>query len=363
MEHIRQALSYNSEMLHTAASLLPCPAENACFFDIETTGLSPRVSSLYLIGAATFENGQWWIDQWFADDYTSEEEILRSFSDFSSSVDTFVHYNGSTFDIPYLEKKYQASHLPSPFTGKTSLDLYRQIKPLKKQFPTRDQKLTTMERFVGFHRHDTYSGKDCIRLYTEFMHKKYFHDPESDTRKKNLLLHNHDDLVGTTVCTLLLAYRKYTPNQPCLIQKENAVCFSDFLPQPVPVPLSYEKNQILFSYEGNRIEVTVPLQEGTYYHFFADYKNYYYLPKEDMAVHKSVGTYVEPAFREKATAANCYIKKTGTFLPLPKGIDWSAPVFRTDKKSHSLFIPWTKDASLSEEEVALLISGFMHMPL
>ena len=104
----------------------------------------------------------------------------------------------------------------------------------------------------------------------------------------------------------------------------------------------------------------MPLLKGTYYHFFADYKNYYYLPQEDMAVHKSVGAYVEPAFRQKATAGNCYIKKTGTFLPLPKGIDWSAPVFRTDRKNHTLFIPWDKDTSLSDEEISLLLSGFMH---
>ena len=360
MEHIRQILNYKPHLINAAASLLPCPAENACFFDIETTGLSPHVSSLYLIGAASFHEGKWWLDQWFADDYISEKEILQCFSNFVSSYDTLVHYNGSTFDIPYLEKKYQKNHLPSPFTGKNNLDIYRQIKPLKKDFPTCDQKLATMEHFVGFQRNDTYSGKDCIRLYTEFMHKKYFHDPTSDMRKKSLLQHNHDDLIGTIVCGLLLSYRQYTPCHPCLTQKGNTVCFSDLLPQPVPAPLSFKKDSILFSYEENRIRVTVPLLKGTYYHFFADYKNYYYLPQEDMAVHKSVGAYVEPAFRQKATAGNCYIKKTGTFLPLPKGIDWSAPVFRTDRKNHTLFIPWDKDTSLSDEEISLLLSGFMH---
>ena len=40
-----------------------------------------------------------------------------------------------------------------------------------------------------------------------------------------------------------------------------------------------------------------------------------------MAVHKSVGTYVDKAHRRPATAADCYIKKTGTFLPVPKHFD------------------------------------------
>lgn len=364
MEHLGQRIAYNQEILHQAASLLPCPAEKACFFDIETTGLSPRVSSLYLIGAAYLQEGQWHIEQWFADDYTSEEEILRSFAASVSSFDTVVHYNGSTFDIPYLEKKYRSCHLASPFTGKNSLDLYRQIQKRKNAFPTRDKKLTTMERFAGFQRHDTYSGKDCIQLYTDFMHKKYFRDPDSDQKKKKLLLHNHDDLVGTIVCSLFLSYTQYKPVNPSYICQENKLCFMDTLMQPVPIPLSFEEKGIRYEYKHNHFLLTVPLWEGTLYHYFPDYENYYYLPKEDMAVHKSVGSYVAPAFREKAKASNCYIKKTGTFLPLPKGMDWSVPVFSASRRNSPLYLLWTEESTLSHEELVQILSGYgSTMPL
>lgn len=42
-------------------------------------------------------------------------------------------------------------------------------------------------------------------------------------------------------------------------------------------------------------------------HFYSDYKNYYYLPKEDMAIHKSVAAYVDHEYRENArrTTAMC----------------------------------------------------------
>ena len=50
-----------------------------------------------------------------------------------------------------------------------------------------------------------------------------------------------------------------------------------------------------------------------------------YLPKGDMAVHKSVGCFVEPAYRQKATAANCYIKKDARFLP-PRAWHRSGPL-------------------------------------
>ncbi len=362
MEHIQHSLAYEQKTLHTVTAFLPCQAEDVCFFDIETTGLSPQVSSLYLIGSITFRNGQWWTDQWFADDYTSEELILRSFSDFVFQKTTFVHYNGSTFDIPYLEKKYAHYHIPSPFIEKGSFDIYRQIMSMKRYFPVKKQKLTTMERLAGFQRTDTFSGKDCIRLYTEFMHKKFFHDAMAETRKEQLLCHNRDDLIGTLVCSLLLVYRQYTPSAPHLTQQDEFICLTDFLPCQVPFSLSYEKNQIQISYSENKIEIMIPLIEDTLYHFFEDYKNYYYLPKEDMAIHKSVGMYVEPDFREKATAATCYIKKTGIFFLLPPNIEWPSPVFLRSKREKNAFIALDNDAPLSEELIGRLIDGFIRMP-
>lgn len=362
MEEFRQIIAIEQKLCYEAVKLLPRSAGKACFFDIETTGLSPRVSSLYLIGAAYEQKDGWHLVQWFADDYVSEEALLRAFAGFSSRFDTFVHYNGSTFDIPYLEKKYRSYHLPSPFTGKGSLDLYRQIRSGKKQFPTKDMKLTTMEQLIGFHRHDTYSGKDCIRLYSDFMQMKYFRNPQAAEKKECLLLHNREDVMGTIACTGLLAYGRYEPQHPSCHREDGEICFSDRLFHCVPVPIQYEDDGIRYEYKENIICIHVPLVEDTLYHFFPDYRNYFYLPKEDMAVHKSVGSYVDPAFREKATAANCYIKKTGTFLPLPRGTDWSAPVFSFTRKDTRVYIPYTDQTVFAAEELSLLLSGFMHTP-
>lgn len=50
--------------------------------------------------------------------------------------------------------------------------------------------------------------------------------------------------------------------------------------------------------------------------FFKDYKDYYYLPAEDYAIHKSVGEFVDRSARKQATAHTAYIKKAGTFIPV-----------------------------------------------
>ena len=67
---------------------------------------------------------------------------------------------------------------------------------------------------------------------------------------------------------------------------------------------------------------------GELKYFYPNYKDYYYLPAEDCAIHKSVGTYVDKNFRTQAKAANCYSKKYGTFLP-QTGL-WESPSFKID---------------------------------
>lgn len=50
-----------------------------CFFDIETTGLSPKANYVYLIGSLSRSDGNWKFRQWFAENIDEEPEILRLF--------------------------------------------------------------------------------------------------------------------------------------------------------------------------------------------------------------------------------------------------------------------------------------------
>lgn len=63
----------------------------------------------------------------------------------------------------------------------------------------------------------------------------------------------------------------------------------------------------------------VPVIRTTLRHFFQDYRNYWYLPAEDEAVHKDVAVFVDRERREKATRENCYQNVTGDFIPDPDG--------------------------------------------
>ena len=116
--------------------------EQIAFLDIETTGLSPNASSLYLIGLMRFDASQdkWLLSQWFADNYQSEKNMINSFLEALSDIKFLYHFNGQTFDLPYLLKKCtRHSIMPSEHFSKLlqdtsgiySIDLLKKIRPLR----------------------------------------------------------------------------------------------------------------------------------------------------------------------------------------------------------------------------------------
>ena len=87
------------------------PPEETVYFDIETTGFSADITALYLIGCIYYDDGKWKLIQWFAEDKLSEKEALTAFSEFLQDKKYLLCYNGTTFDLPYLRKKYEKHNL------------------------------------------------------------------------------------------------------------------------------------------------------------------------------------------------------------------------------------------------------------
>lgn len=324
------------------------PLDKLCFFDIETTGLAADISSLYLIGCCYIEGDKLHTKQWFADDYTSEKELLISFSEFIQDFDALLHYNGTGFDLPYMEKKYAFFHLPSPFATLLSFDFYKMMRPYKKWFPIENLKLTTIEKFLCISRSDRFSGKDCIELYSEFMQMKYFREDEKKNACQHaLLLHNYDDIVGTFLCSQILLYLLPFTSEAVEFQitvAEQELFIEAVLPGLVPTAFRQQALEPYFAYKNNCFRTKLSIIEAELYYFFKDYKNYYYLLEEDQAIHKSVACFVEDKYREKANSKNCYTKKSGTFLPISKFKKtanelFGVPLFFTKKKEQA-YIEW-----------------------
>lgn len=167
------------------------------FLDIETTGLNSSINKVFLIGILTVHENQLVATQFFADSKEEEKDILEQASLLLSSLDLVITYNGSTFDIPFLNKRFTFYGMDFQVPRYTSFDLYKIIRKYGYNlFP--DYKLKTIENYLGIERKDTISGKEGILLYQEYLKSG------NPTYRKNLLLHNLEDVYHLTKILVLI---------------------------------------------------------------------------------------------------------------------------------------------------------------
>ena len=302
------------------------------FFDIETTGFRASVSHLYLIGAAWKSPdtpGKWVIRQMLSEYPQSEAALLRSFCDIAGSYKTIIHFNGSRFDIPYLQEKYESFQIPDPFHDMDSVDLYAMLRPYKDALGMDHLNQRSVEEFLRLYREDPFDGGKLIPVYYKFCKSR------EDSLLSVLLRHNREDVSGMMYLTRMAVFIRMFQYLSGLdtgdfristaggtVLKDTSgremvqIRFSLNSPLGFPVPLSRDDEIAGVRLKDYGGVLTIPVLNGTLYHFFSDWSNYYYLPAEDMAVHKSVASFVDPKWRKKATQRTCYIRRAGQFLPL-----------------------------------------------
>ena len=276
------------------------------YFDIETTGLQKKNALVYLIGSAFYQGDNVWkVQQWFADNPDEEQQILEMFCQYASSFAGFCHFNGTRFDIPFLEFRCQQYGISSPFSNKYSRDLYTIYRPLKKFLALPGMKQKDLEAFLQIARKYTLSGKDGIKLYRDMI--KY-RDP---SYRQPLLLHNQEDVQGLVQLECLQAYTELLQGNFCLISCEY---HSDLLTAhlkpvlPFPQPLHFLYREWDVHAVGNEITVAINVSDKTLRNYFANYKDYFYLPKEDTAIHKSLGNFLDKSLKKQASKDTCYTK-------------------------------------------------------
>lgn len=296
--------------------------ENYLFFDIETTGFQKDTTILYMIGCAYLDGEHLHTIQWFNDDAVSEAKILASFAELLSRRSwTLVSFNGDNFDLPYLTRHFALNHMTDPLKEHSSLDLYPLLRPYQKLLGLEHGRQKDWEHFLGIVRDDKYDGGKLISIYREYLSKK------TKETADLLYLHNQEDVYGLTQLLPLLSYAELGRGQfsfedisQGVLTMEGAkecLTFQCHLYKKLPQPLHICSWIGGLSAVDETLKLTIPVFIGTLRHYFKDYKNYYYLPEEDRAIHKSVGCYVDKAHRQKATASNCYIRKNSVFLPIP----------------------------------------------
>ncbi|MCQ2546799.1 MAG: ribonuclease H-like domain-containing protein [Clostridia bacterium] len=179
--------------------------------DIETTGLNPARNKFVLGCLYDVTEGE--IHQVLAESRVEEPLALAEYMELIDRVDVVVTYNGRKFDMPFIDRRRQATmnalnylkheenggmKMPEGGTAVYDLDLYQVLdkhSALRRILPNLKQK--TVEEYMGLWetRADEISGAESVELYNHY-------EATADTEaEKKILLHNNDDVRQLTKLT------------------------------------------------------------------------------------------------------------------------------------------------------------------
>jgi uncharacterized protein YprB with RNaseH-like and TPR domain len=344
------------------------------FFDIETTGLSATTSYLYLIGCIYYQDSAFQMIQWFSEDIHEEAMIITAFFEFLKNYEVVIHYNGSSFDIPYLLKKCFLLKLNFSFENIISIDIYKKIFPYKKILKLADYKQKSIEAFLNVKRKDVFSGRELIQVYQSYLGKKRYETlrnrhispgaenpkSEADILLGQLLLHNEDDIKGLVSICPILFYADLFEKPMQIIESfidEKQLILHLSLNYSLPVRISHGNDLIHFTAHGSETLFKIHICQEELKFFYDNYKDYFYLPAEDTAIHKSLACFVDKAFREKAKPSTSYTKKRGLFIPQYKTV--ITPCFKYNYHDKISFIEIHKDFLYDHERLGQYIAHLL----
>lgn len=303
--------------IHQHISSFPVPEdidEQMILMDIETTGLSPEMSALFMIGCGWFEDQKLHVIQWLADslELFGEQDILKTFSqwllDFAdlNRSPVLVTYNGTKFDLPFLNSRYEQCGLLNPLSTLqiSHCDLYRKYLPLKKIWPVPNMKLKTLSQWMGYSFIAAPEGRKLIRTYHDYIKTK---DPDM----LNLLfLHNINDIESLMLLLPMQGWLNFfhgaydIMETLCIEQSRIRFKLESF--SSLKSHFEWEAYDIKLSVTDSFASLLVPVYERGLRYYYTDYRNYVYLPAEDYALPKSMAKYMDRSYQEKACQENCY---------------------------------------------------------
>ncbi|NDL66306.1 ribonuclease H-like domain-containing protein [Anaerotalea alkaliphila] len=338
--------------LETALPFLEHLRPGECVLDIETTGFDRRSDQLLLAGCLYRSPDGIRSVQWLGERPADEYELLYRLREFLSPFKTLAHYNGTAFDLPFLGARFRSFGLESPLEDLGQYDLYLRLRPCKQALGFPGLRLQVLAAHFGLGRTDNSSGFLLARTHREFLegHRRDLAQP--------LLVHNREDLENTLVLLALrplletvlqLKENRFHPESFSLEREEDQITFLFRLEQRHFGTAAFDGSGHRILLQGSLLSLHLPIRPLSLLHYFSDYRNYYYLPKEDTAIHKSVGRFVAPGHRVQAGKDTAFVRKSGLFVELPavlgphlKGL----PLFHKDPRREHVYVEASALASL-----------------
>lgn len=325
--------------------------------NIETTGLSPRTAFVFMIGLGWAEDNGWHFRCLLAEKKMDERELMQTFHQMLQDFNQVLTYGGYSFTFRFLEERWK-NYIDSDsvsedadrlFQGIRRLDIQKALSPYRHLLPVTDIKKSSAEQFIHYKRREHLAPKELIKCYMAW------EVSGEETLLTQLTDHHAADMAGLLSLHSLSAYALFFKGDFDCIQHyeydedHNCCRFHIALKMPVPVPVQATGKSLSFSLGNDSATLCLPLFHGELKYFLpGSVKDYYYLPEEDQAVHRSVACYVDKAYRQKATAATCYIRQSGTFLPAAD--ESLQPCFKECYNADHFYILYDEEKFASEPD-------------
>jgi hypothetical protein len=213
------------------------------------------------------------------------------------------------------------------------VDLYKRYRAYHSFFGWPDQKLKTLERFLGIDREDPFTGGELIEVYREYART------EDEQLAKALLLHNGEDIENMPA--LLCIEDFWQTGHTCRVlgacRQGDTLSFE--LDRQMPMSAEgYEGDKHWIFRAGEaRAELRRPLYEGELRYYLPRYQDYYYLPETNEIVHRSLAGRIPASQRRKASRDVCYLSKKGAFWPGREGECGSLRAYRREAKDAAAY--------------------------
>ncbi len=341
--------------------------EDHLLFDIETTGLSAKYNTIYLIGCAYHKGREITLIQYFAKTPAEESEVLRAFLDLCKDFQGLLSFNGIRFDERFILDRCQKLEISAESLPTQHFDIYKACRSMKSVLNLPSYRQKAIESFLGIHREDKYSGGELIAVY-----QSYCNEP-NDEAMALLKLHNYEDVAGMVEILPILSYAhlkdmqidisdlalsSYTDYQG--IPKQE-LAFTGSTSFRLPAPLRLHTDDYYMVLDDNTIKGRISLYHEKMYHFLPDVRSYVYLPEEDMVIPKELTSHIAKEKKQKATPATCYIAKVDTYLMVPDTFDCSDDIyfFAREYKDKKSFIPY-RESYVDETFIARYISCLLN---
>ncbi|MBN1645299.1 ribonuclease H-like domain-containing protein [Candidatus Woesearchaeota archaeon] len=188
------------------------PIDDILVVDIENTGFH-NDSPIFLNGLGYFDKkrNDFVFRGLFARDLYEEEAILKVFDELRKDKKYIISFNGSSFDLPRLQRRCESYIIPFDFCKDKHLDIMHAVFPFVKKNNLEDRKLTTLEfATCGFVRpDDDVAGKDIPYRYWDYCRGG---NPEPLGR---IFRHNKWDIVSTIAQYVFLLKNPEYFNENC----------------------------------------------------------------------------------------------------------------------------------------------------